>query len=745
VWIQRPKRAVLGAGLLLVSYLLMFAVSFQTGQAALLRQGSPTISATLTTTIPIPTPLSASPTPSPTLEAVSYPQMLAAYKEVLETSRWVMTAFLGILTLSGLGALWLFQHGLKGIGEVQAKASELKSELESSKKQNEELRKSNEELEERLRRQSEEAKGLQEELEITKGQARLVQREVKRIIPRLETLANVDTYAMRLFSADSEISRVARRTLIELSKDEDPVVRRECVRVFGAMPNFPECFVDLQDPAIISRLQEMALKDSTWGAVGGKAYVEGIRSGFERRAVRKVGHYHSPDPISGKQYEYLPTQRRESLYLPARYPSFWKTSSKARRRPRANRNASSRRSRTGALASTCTDRSQREAMHDKVNERPFAELPAALVEEVLDRTEGLGRELLRSFAEMRAQRQTRRAQLAEADLLRREADLSYVPIPTTCGVDGSYAIERLLTTDLVAAAALAVEGLTPPSETRHWPEPRHLVYVGTEGHDADTGTVARAVMIGMELQLAAQAPHEVVFVDGSLTTPLIYFNQALNKAAETPNLHVADEFLQYIREYLEAYHAILVSRRSDRCWIGVPKYTTRREIGRRLDWPEVHDDRGLLTNTLEPGEFTHALRLQKPAQPWHLNIGPVCPEDHPTVTKLSEEITGLLAEIHVLYYRPYSWLPALRLEMSRAVAETPARLAAVIHGVRHQCGSAAILEPYPLYMADRMVKHLARAVPTFRQVTSQRLAETYDGDIGDVFLGLHGYRTESGR
>jgi len=384
-------------------------------------------------------------------------------------------------------------------------------------------------------------------------------------------------------------------------------------------------------------------------------------------------------------------------------------------------------------------------MSDGVTERPFAELPAALVEEVLDRTEGLGRELLQSFEAMRAQRQARRAQLTDAGLLRREADLPYVPIPTTCGVDGSYAIERLLSTDLVAAAAVAIEGLTPPSETRYWPEPRHLVYVGTEGHDTDTGTVARAAMMGMELQLAAQSPHEVVFIDGSLTTPLIYFNQALNKIAETPNMHVANELLRHIRGYLEAYHAILTSQRSDRCWVGVPKYTTRREIGRRLGWPEAHDDRGLLSSILEPGEFTRALRLQQPSQPWHLNIGPVHPEDHPAVARLSEEISGLLADIRVLYYRPYSWLPALRLEMSRAVAETPARLAAVIHGVRHQCGSAAILEPYPLYMADRMVKHLARAVPTFRQVTSQRLAETYEGDIGDVFLGLHGYRTESGR
>jgi hypothetical protein len=48
-------------------------------------------------------------------------------------------------------------------------------------------------------------------------------------------------------------------------------------------------------------------------------------------------------------------------------------------------------------------------------------------------------------------------------------------------------------------------------------------------------------------------------------------------------------------------------------------------------------------------------------------------------------------------------------------------------------------------MADRMVKSLARSVPTFRQVATQHIAESYDGDIGEVFFGMHGYRTESGR
>lgn len=377
-------------------------------------------------------------------------------------------------------------------------------------------------------------------------------------------------------------------------------------------------------------------------------------------------------------------------------------------------------------------------------ERPFAELPAALVDEVLHRTEDLSRKLLADFEQVRASRQEWRVQLTDKGLLRRDADLAYVPIPTTCGVDGSYAIERLLASDLVAAAAVAVEGLTPPSETRYWPEPRHRVYVESEPHEAETGTLLRALMIGMELELAAGAPHEVVFLDGSLTTPLIYFNQALNKVGEAIHLQVTSRLVQEMPNYLEAYHTVLSSVRSDRTWIAVPKYTTRREIGKELGWPERHDDRGLLSYLLEPGEFTQPRMLQQPSEPWHLNLSPLMAETREAADRLGRHIIVLLGEIRVIYYRPYPWLPALRLEMGRAVAENPARLATVFHGVRHQCGAPAVMELYPLYIADRMVKHLPRAIPTFRQVTSQRLAETYPGDIGEVFLGLHGYRTESG-
>ncbi len=377
-------------------------------------------------------------------------------------------------------------------------------------------------------------------------------------------------------------------------------------------------------------------------------------------------------------------------------------------------------------------------------ERPFGELPAALVEEVLERTEGLGQKLLDGFEQVRENRQQWREGLKAANLLHRDAEVLYTPVPTTCGVDGSYAVERLLASDLVAAAAVAVEGLTPPSETRYWREPRHQIWIETEAHEAETGTILRALMTGMELELAEQAPHEVVFIDGSLTTPLIYFNQALNKCQDVLHLHTTAYFLERVLSFLEAYRTALASARSDRCWVAIPKYTTRREIGQKLGWPDTHDDRGLLSFLLEPGEYTGPMVLQQPSQPWHLNLAPLTSHVKQKAEGVTEEIVALLGEIQVVYYRPYPWLPALRVEMSRTVSENQARLATALHGVCHQCGAPAVMEPYPLYMADRMVKHLPKAIPTFRQVTSQHIAKTYPGDINEVFWGLHGYRTESG-
>lgn len=381
---------------------------------------------------------------------------------------------------------------------------------------------------------------------------------------------------------------------------------------------------------------------------------------------------------------------------------------------------------------------------------PFADLPAALVEEVLGQTAAVADGLLASFQKIKADRTSLREQLAKSGRVISESSLGYPPLPTTCAADGSYAIERLLTTDLAAAAAVAVEGLTPPSEKRHWELPRHKTFVAAEPHLEDTATVLRAVMLGEELRLATSAPHDLVMIDGSLTLPVIYFNQAFNKAPDAKELRCSEEFLWHCVEYLAAYLELLRSERSDKHYVALPKYSTRREIGTALGWPPSLDDRGMLTLLLNPGELTRPVQLDHPRDregniTWHLNLGGLPAEVKKPASEVADEIISAIQPVHVFYYKPQDWLPALRVEMAASVASNTHRLATVVQGLKHQSATPSMLEPYPIYLADRTAKALARAIPAFRQVTTQRVSERYEGDIGEVFFAMHGYRSETGR
>ena len=369
-------------------------------------------------------------------------------------------------------------------------------------------------------------------------------------------------------------------------------------------------------------------------------------------------------------------------------------------------------------------------------EHPFAELPEALVEEMLSKSEEVGSSLYDSFKEIQRNKEDIRHQLSSKGFLKRDSEVGYPSIPTTCGVDGSYAVERLLAIDFVACAAVAVEGLTPPSEKRHWEKPHHRVFIGPEKHNPDSGSIIRGLMMEMEIELAVKAPHDIVVLDGSLTTPLIYMNQAINKITEIEETKLSNEIINKFDDFLTHYHTILESQRSDKLWVGIPKYTTKRELGERFNWSKHYDDRAILTAILEPGEFTSPTPLTPPSQPWHLKT---------PSGETNKEFDDILKRIYVMYYKPHKWTPALRIEIAPSVATNNARIAILLQGLKYQCGTPGILEPYPLYIADRMVKHLGKAIPAFRQTATKRMTELHQGDIGEIFFSMHGYRTESGR
>jgi len=374
----------------------------------------------------------------------------------------------------------------------------------------------------------------------------------------------------------------------------------------------------------------------------------------------------------------------------------------------------------------------------------FTDLPAALVEDLLGKTPELSSTVVAQLAARCTQREQLRERLRSLGLLGDLAALPRVPTPTSCGIDGSVAVERLLAHDLLVAGALAVEGLTPPSELRFWPEPRHEIWVELEHHTDANDVVARAVMAGLEIELAVRAPHDVVFLDGSLATPLIAFDQALRGIAELVEPTKSSTFfLSRLPEWLAALLQILEATPPRQCWVGVPKYTSRREIASLLDVDDPIDDRALLTALLEEGEFTYPVPLHA-RRPHGFGIALFPPDRRAEVTAVVTRLLAAVAALRVIYVRPHRWLPALRVELHQTIASDPHRLAQVLNVVHFQCARGALVEPFPLFLADRMVRHLRRATRALRHAIREAAAHEYPV-FDDVFLLLESYRSEAYR
>ncbi|MFH1447343.1 MAG: DNA double-strand break repair nuclease NurA, partial [Candidatus Micrarchaeota archaeon] len=368
----------------------------------------------------------------------------------------------------------------------------------------------------------------------------------------------------------------------------------------------------------------------------------------------------------------------------------------------------------------------------------FYDLPEALIEELLSKCNSVSESLSRSFQTIQDEKDNIRKSLNEQGLIHRDSEVASFPTnPTSCGIDGSYALERLLSTDLAVTAAVAVEGLSPPIEKRYWPSPKHYCEIRAVPHYESTSNILRAIMMCMEMELVTKAPHDVIMLDGSMTTPLIYINQALNDLSDSPP-ELNEILLSKLKDAIEAVRVIVEAKRSDKIYLAVPKYTTKKELSDKLK-VKGYEDRGLLSFILESGEYVGPIEKSVVSKPW--NIEKISEEYSDFVSSYMTQISNL----KIIYYRPFEHVPTLRLEIANSIARNPQRLSVLFEALKIQCGAPSIFEPYPLYMADRMVKHLGRAIPALRRTTTQYIAERWDDRLGTIFLAMHGYRTEAGR
>ncbi len=362
----------------------------------------------------------------------------------------------------------------------------------------------------------------------------------------------------------------------------------------------------------------------------------------------------------------------------------------------------------------------------------FAGLPVALVEEMLAKSVQIGNEIYESLCKISADREKLREQLLEKNMIKNDTynDTYKEEIVTTstCGVDGCYTIEKCISADLVCCAAFAAEGSIPPSGVRLWETPVYKTMIHTEELNAETAGILRAIMMEMEIELAAGAPHGIILLNGSYITPFVTLMETLKKALETKASTASQEFISRIKTFIQSYKTIFNSGNTNQIWAGVPKNVSKQELVSTLHLPDHYDNKTFLTILLSPGEYTAPLPVDK-SEILRVNSIPIKDEKFAAVR---DNLVSFLSNLCFIYYRPYEWMPAIRIEITEAAAQNDSQFALLLNSIKFQCCNAVLKEPYPIYHASTLAHKMKSAIASLRRLSTSSITNLPMNNKSDI-------------
>ena len=370
-------------------------------------------------------------------------------------------------------------------------------------------------------------------------------------------------------------------------------------------------------------------------------------------------------------------------------------------------------------------------MENSINSS-FAGLPVTLVKEILAKSGQIADKIYEPFQEISTSRDKLREQLQQNNIIQNDSENSDRDTLTTCGVDGYSKTEKILTSELSCAAAFAVEGLVPPSGEKHWGNPTHQSFLHTEKQFPETSRILSAVMMEMEVELAAKAPHDIIFLNGSFIVPFVTFMEIIKTALESKESKISQEFIARIKPSIISFKTIFESNNTNdtkKMWVGFPQNTMKKEFVTQLNWPQHFDEKILFTILLSPGEYTTSV----PVDQTELSRIKSIPIKDEKFSAVRDSLVSAIGKLQVFYYRPHKWTTAFRIEIAPHVSENSSQLSLLLNSIQYQCNTAGITEPYPIYSAEKMAKNLEGAIPSIRKSATSYITNMYKDDLGDIF------------
>ena len=358
-----------------------------------------------------------------------------------------------------------------------------------------------------------------------------------------------------------------------------------------------------------------------------------------------------------------------------------------------------------------------------------------MVNDILHQSISIANDVYKPFSDIRNNRDKLREKMLEQGIIQNLSPAGEDTIPSCCGLDGYATVVRLLSSNLTCSAAFAVEGLAPPSGERHWANPAHRTAFHTEKQFPQAPLIAEAIKMEMITELAAGAPHEIVFSNHSFVSAFTVIMETLKTAFETKDNNSSRDFLTRLKPAIVAFKEITSDTDARKMRVGIPQNPASRELAGRLQLPPQFDDTILFTVILEPGEYT------KPVQIDQTNLTKVknIPISDEIFSSVRDSLAAVLSRLMVTYYRPKEHAPTVRVEVGPGIARDDTKLGTIFRTLSFQYKTSGIPKPFPAFGAGSLARDFKRAIPALRKLTTTKLTNLHTGTLGDLIplLTLH--------
>ena len=149
----------------------------------------------------------------------------------------------------------------------------------------------------------------------------------------------------------------------------------------------------------------------------------------------------------------------------------------------------------------------------------------------------------------------------------------------------------------------------------------------------------------------------------------------------------------------------------------MPQNALKQELISTLHLPDHYDNNTFLTILLSPGEYTAPLPVDN-SEIVRVNSIPIKDEKFAAVR---ENLVSFLSNLRFIYYRPYEWMPAIRIEITEAVTQNDSQFALLLNSIKFQCCNAGLKEPYPIYHASTLANRMKSAIPSILRLSTSSI------------------------